>query len=341
MKNFLQKKNAIIAAAAVAVLVIVILLIVNRGPHLRLEGFTEGRGSKIKISEINPVNINDSLLVPAKVVFEEAGFKVDWDEKRQSVKLTLETGDVKTPAQKKAAELLYKYKNTFPEKSVINAVIAYVPVNRCEIVVMYNYKDMEGKNINVEKTYVSPVSAKINEDNKAYVPLRAVAERFGLDVEWKESGNLRLFVPPVEDERAIEAMNTAKGTETPSVETEEIVDIEKPQITPNPNGEYTKGEYIGKFKITHYCLCTICNGSWGNQTAYGGAIRPGVTIAVDPSVIRKLAWVYIDGYGLRLAEDIGGAIRGYHIDMAMADHQEARDMGVTYRDVWYAEAPEE
>jgi len=185
MKKFLQKKNII--AAAVAVVLIIILLISLKGPHLKLEGLTGGRDHKIKISRLNPVNIDDSLLVPAKDVFEEAGFLVDWDEERRSVKLTLETKEVETPIEKKAAELLYKYKNTFPEKSVINAVIAYVPIDKCEIVVMYNYKDMGDKNINVEKTYSSPVSAKINEHNEAYVPLRAVSEAFGnVQIHWED-----------------------------------------------------------------------------------------------------------------------------------------------------------
>ena len=97
---------------------------------------------------------------------------------------------------------------------------------------------------------------------------------------------------------------------------------------------YNKGTYLGRFKITHYCPCNICNGGYGNHTAWAGEIIPGQTIAVDPNIIGKLQWVYIDGYGVRRAEDCGGGVKGNHIDVAVPTHKMAMDMGVVYRDVW-------
>ena len=99
----------------------------------------------------------------------------------------------------------------------------------------------------------------------------------------------------------------------------------------------TSGTYLGTFKITHYCPGVCCNGAYGNHTAWAGEIIPGQTIAVDPSVIGKLKWVNIKGYGLRRAEDCGGDIKGNHIDLAVPTHQMALDMGVVYRDVYLAE----
>ncbi|MCC8169453.1 MAG: 3D domain-containing protein [Oscillospiraceae bacterium] len=64
---------------------------------------------------------------------------------------------------------------------------------------------------------------------------------------------------------------------------------------------------------------------------------PGQTIAVDPSLIEKLSWVYIEEYGLRRAEDCGGGVGGYHIDVAVATHEEALSKGVVYKDVYYVE----
>ena len=63
-------------------------------------------------------------------------------------------------------------------------------------------------------------------------------------------------------------------------------------------------------------------------------MKPGQTIAVDPSVIGKLSTVEIDGYGIRIAEDCGGAIKGNRIDVAVSSHEEAMRLGVVYRDVW-------
>lgn len=105
----------------------------------------------------------------------------------------------------------------------------------------------------------------------------------------------------------------------------------------NNTNSGTKGRYLGRFKITHYCTCATCNGGYGNSTAWAGRIIPGQTIAVDPSVIGKLQWVYIDGYGLRRAEDCGGAIKGNRIDMAVESHSLAYKLGVVYKDVYLAE----
>lgn len=99
----------------------------------------------------------------------------------------------------------------------------------------------------------------------------------------------------------------------------------------------SSGTYLGRFKITHYCPNNCCNGGYGNNTAWAGEIIPGQTIAVDPSVIGKLQWVNIDGYGLRRAEDCGGGVKGNHIDVAVPTHKMAEDMGVVYRDVYLAE----
>jgi 3D (Asp-Asp-Asp) domain-containing protein len=50
-------------------------------------------------------------------------------------------------------------------------------------------------------------------------------------------------------------------------------------------------------------------------TATGACAVDGVTIAVDPQVIPRRGTVAIDGVGTRVAQDTGGAITGYHIDV--------------------------
>lgn len=107
-------------------------------------------------------------------------------------------------------------------------------------------------------------------------------------------------------------------------------------LTDKPDGAHESDNlvYIGTFTITHFCPCYICNGSWGNHTAWADEIIPGQTIGVDPDMIGKLQWVYIDGYGWRRAEDCGGGVGGNHIDVAVATHEEALERGVVYRDVY-------
>lgn len=63
-------------------------------------------------------------------------------------------------------------------------------------------------------------------------------------------------------------------------------------------------------------------------TYSGAKAEEGRTIAVDPAVIPLGSTVYIEGIGLRKAEDTGSAIRGAKIDIFMEDVSEAMDFGV-------------
>lgn len=94
--------------------------------------------------------------------------------------------------------------------------------------------------------------------------------------------------------------------------------------------------YIGEFKLTHYCCEKrkhIC-GTGDGITATGTQVTAGRSIAVDPNVIPYGTQVYIEGYGFRIAEDCGGAVKKQHIDIAVETHKEALQMGVTNGGVW-------
>lgn len=61
-------------------------------------------------------------------------------------------------------------------------------------------------------------------------------------------------------------------------------------------------------------------GMKGDGITYTGTMATeGRTIAVDPNVIPLGTRVYIDGYGERIAEDTGGAIKGNKIDIYVDD----------------------
>jgi 3D (Asp-Asp-Asp) domain-containing protein len=93
--------------------------------------------------------------------------------------------------------------------------------------------------------------------------------------------------------------------------------------------------YLGRFKITHYCACTKCCGQNAKGiTASGKHVEEGKTIAVDTKVIKMGSKVLIDGYGEYEAQDTGSAIKGNIIDVYVADHNQALQMGVQYKDVY-------
>lgn len=72
-----------------------------------------------------------------------------------------------------------------------------------------------------------------------------------------------------------------------------------------------------------------CNGI----TATGTEAKRGV-IAVDPSVIPFGTKVYIPGYGIGVAEDTGGAIKGNRIDVCYLTKTEAYNWGVRNVEVY-------
>lgn len=95
------------------------------------------------------------------------------------------------------------------------------------------------------------------------------------------------------------------------------------------DGNKVAGDLIGRFEITHYCnekYPHICNAGPPYKTATGTTPTPGRTIAVDPSVIPLGSHVIIDGREY-IAEDTGGAIDDYHIDMCVNGHDNALSKG--------------
>lgn len=94
--------------------------------------------------------------------------------------------------------------------------------------------------------------------------------------------------------------------------------------------------YLGEFAYTYYCderYPHIC-GSGQGLTATGAPTEVGTTIAVDPSVIPLGATVYIEGIGLRVAQDTGGAVNGGKIDILLNTHDECFEQTVINGGVW-------
>jgi len=109
-----------------------------------------------------------------------------------------------------------------------------------------------------------------------------------------------------------------------------------------------KGEEV-ELLVTGYCNCGQCCG-WRKQwyffgepvynygkmegqpkkvgvTASGSVARHG-TVAADPSIYPFGTELAIPGYGMAVVQDIGGAIKGEHIDIWFPSHEEARAWGV-------------
>lgn len=101
--------------------------------------------------------------------------------------------------------------------------------------------------------------------------------------------------------------------------------------------------------VTGYCNCSKCcgwemRGFWwwrkpvyaygplkGKRkqvgvTASGKTARHG-TIAADPKVFKFGTKMRVPGYGTGVVQDVGGAIKGQHIDIWFSDHTKAKRWG--------------
>ena len=152
--------------------------------------------------------------------------------------------------------------------------------------------------------------------------------------------------PPVTETRIINDVETAPipdflleldaETETAAPETEA-------ETEPETVYEKPAETYLGLFKMTAYCGCTICcgknakrgeNGEWLAITRTGVRAQKNHTISVDPKVIPLGSKVRI-GDTIYTAEDTGGKwVQGQHIDIYMGDHDVAKLYGVQHHDVW-------
>lgn len=83
---------------------------------------------------------------------------------------------------------------------------------------------------------------------------------------------------------------------------------------------YTK---VYEMEATAY---TISDDGWSNRTASGMTTFVGM-VAVDPDVIPLGTKLYVEGYGIAIAGDTGGAIQGNIIDLFFNSNSECYEFG--------------
>lgn len=86
---------------------------------------------------------------------------------------------------------------------------------------------------------------------------------------------------------------------------------------------------LGEFTITHYTHT-------GFRTA-SGHYPTLKTVAVDTNIIPMGSLLYIEGYGVYVALDTGGAIKGKKLDVFVDTKNEAVNLGITKKKVYLIE----
>jgi 3D (Asp-Asp-Asp) domain-containing protein len=111
---------------------------------------------------------------------------------------------------------------------------------------------------------------------------------------------------------------------------------QKLQIPSSPDAPSPSGKSIQRVMtstLTAYTAGVESTGKTPSHPQYGITFSgkqasEGRTIAVDPKVIPLGSTVYIEGIGVRKAEDTGSAIKGTRIDVFINDVRLARQFGV-------------
>lgn len=89
--------------------------------------------------------------------------------------------------------------------------------------------------------------------------------------------------------------------------------------------ENITAQYLGEFDCTAYCCAPyphVC-GTGDGITASGAPVTAGVSVAVDPEVIPLGSWIYIEGVGIRQAQDTGSQVKQNKLDVAVDTHENA------------------
>ena len=184
---------------------------------------------------------------------------------------------------------------------------------------------------------LADVQASANKAQEALKEKKAAeeaAEKERLAKEQEEADRLAAEQAAREEEARLAAEAQQASEEEEATAQEEAAAVEEEpeeaaQEEPSDNGN----QFVGTFRLTAYCPCSICCGSNTGITATGTVPVQGRTIAADPSVLPYGTVVYIEGYGTFTVEDTG-AFASSTIDIFFDSHSVASDFGVQYADVY-------
>lgn len=143
----------------------------------------------------------------------------------------------------------------------------------------------------------------------------------------REGKELRTVLATYEDGRLVQQLIVDRQTlEPPRAEIIGIGTRVVVRTLETPAGVIRYTDVL-EMEATAYYPGPESTGRWADgYTSTGMKAGHGV-IAVDPSVIPLGTKVYIPGYGIAVAADVGSAIRGYRIDLAFDTYREALHYG--------------
>jgi 3D (Asp-Asp-Asp) domain-containing protein len=96
---------------------------------------------------------------------------------------------------------------------------------------------------------------------------------------------------------------------------------------------------LGEYRVTGYCACVKCCGKSDGITA-DGTYAPGFQgrLVSAPKSFAFGTQLWVEGVGVVVVHDRGGAIKGRHIELFFQKYHDAMQWGVQERQVWIWES---
>lgn len=139
----------------------------------------------------------------------------------------------------------------------------------------------------------------------------------------------------------------ADETEPTIFFTDEVQEAEFEEERTYEKPEIAEPTLLGKYRITAYCSCEKCCGSWAKDRP-GGIVKGAAGIELTPgvSVASPLPFgteLYIAGYGEVIVQDrtanwVVEKYNGEIVDIYFNNHEEALNFGVKYANVYQFES---
>lgn len=131
-------------------------------------------------------------------------------------------------------------------------------------------------------------------------------------------------IDDLEGQRIIYAARLANWQDR-AIQDEEVIDQLQTAANENALPDGLTKEYAGEFLCTAYCTEKyqhICGEGHG-ITASGQPIQADVTVAADQALLPYGTVLYIEDVGVRVVQDKGTGVQGYHLDVAVDTHENA------------------
>lgn len=141
------------------------------------------------------------------------------------------------------------------------------------------------------------------------------------------------FSLSIETEDLKDGIYSAAGYQNDQKVTGDAYYVKGSSDTAGESGETAGARSLGTFRLTAYCPCYSCSEGWGRQTSSGKIATANHTVAVDRRVIPIGSRLMINGT-IYTAEDVGGGVRGNHVDIYFDNHAQTRQFGSQHAEVF-------